>query len=191
MAVMASLKPKEKQFLFTLARQAINQGLEGEFKLPVITDIPYRSLKVDQATFVTLTINSQLRGCIGHLEAIQSLYLDVYENASAAAFKDYRFNPVTRPEFSQLNIEISILSAPVPIKAKTPDEKLKAITPHAHGLILELQGRRSTFLPQVWEDLPIKEEFLAHLSQKALLTSDAWQNPQAKLSTYTVKILRE
>ena len=119
------------------------------------------------ATFITLTHEGRLRGCIGSLSRQRTLAEDVLANAEAAAFRDPRFAPLTAAEWPQTQTEVSLLSGAKPIRFGDEDELLDAITPFEDGLILEAEGRRGTFLPQVWEQIPDKREFLAHLKQKA------------------------
>ena len=124
------------------------------------------------ATFVTLTRNGALRGCIGSLEAARPLGIDVAENALAAAFRDPRFPAVTAAEWSQCRVEVSLLSAPRPIRFADEADLVAQIRPGQDGLILAHQGRRATFLPQVWESLPDTRSFLGELVRKAGLPAD-------------------
>lgn len=124
------------------------------------------------ATFVTLTRNGALRGCIGSLEAARPLGIDVAENALAAAFRDPRFPAVTAAEWSQCRVEVSLLSAPRPIRFADEADLVSQIRPGQDGLILAHQGRRATFLPQVWESLPDTRSFLGELVRKAGLPAD-------------------
>lgn len=124
------------------------------------------------ATFVTLTKNGALRGCIGSLEAARPLGEDVARNAIAAAFHDPRFSAMTAHEWPHCRVEVSLLSTPQPLRFADEDDLLAQIAAGEDGLILEADGRRGTFLPQVWEDLPEKRSFLAHLMRKAGLPDD-------------------
>ena len=124
------------------------------------------------ASFVTLTMQGALRGCIGSLQAAQPIGRDVAANALGAAFRDPRFPPLTREEWRQVSVEVSLLSAPKPIRFADEDELLEQIRPGEDGLILEHAGRRATFLPQVWESLPRKQQFLGELVRKAGLPAD-------------------
>ena len=124
------------------------------------------------ATFITLTKKGSLRGCIGSLAPNRALGEDVIENAQAAAFRDPRFPPVTSAEWPEIQTEVSLLSAARPIRFADEDDLLARIVPGEDGLILEAAGRRGTFLPQVWESLPDKRQFLAQLRLKAGLPAD-------------------
>jgi AmmeMemoRadiSam system protein A len=142
------------------------------------------------ATFVTLTRHGDLRGCIGSLEAHRPLAQDVRENAVAAAFRDPRFRPLTRKEFDAVRVEVSLLSPPESIEAEDEKAALAALRPHVDGVVLAYGHLRSTFLPQVWEQLPDPQEFLAYLKRKAGLPMDFWA-AEVRLSRYTVSKWKE
>jgi AmmeMemoRadiSam system protein A len=144
----------------------------------------------NRASFVTLTQNQQLRGCIGSLTAWRPLWLDVVENARSAAFSDPRFPPVTAREEPSLHLEISLLSPPEAWSG-TWETLLSYLEKNRHGLILTYNGRRATFLPQVWEQIPEPEAFLTALAQKAGLSAQDWKIPQVRFSTYTVASFSE
>jgi len=124
------------------------------------------------ATFVTLTLHGQLRGCIGSLEAHRSLYDDVTRNARAAAFGDPRFPPLTADELPAVRIEVSVLTVPQPLQFSSEADALRRLRPGIDGVIFQYGSRQATFLPQVWEQLPEPHEFMAHLKQKAGLPAD-------------------
>lgn len=142
------------------------------------------------ATFVTLTRQGELRGCIGTLEAHRPLGVDVRENAVAAAFRDPRFMPLSRAEFDGIRVEVSLLSPTEPLTVDDEAAALAALRPHVDGVVFEYGHYRSTFLPQVWEQLPEPAEFLSHLKRKAGLPTDFWAE-QVKLSRYTVSKWKE
>ena len=137
------------------------------------------------ACFVTLTRHEQLRGCIGTLEAHRSLLLDVKANAHAAAFRDPRFSPLTDAELDHTNIEVSLLSAMQTLQFSGERDALAQVRPGVDGVVFEFGRYRSTFLPQVWEQLPDVAAFMAHLKHKAGLPQDFWAE-EVKLSRYTV-----
>jgi len=179
----------QRRYLLGLARESIAKYLEnGEVLEPHTDD---KKLKEHRGVFVTLEKNGQLRGCIGHLEAVQPLYLDVRDNAINAAFEDPRFRPVSEDELEKIEIEISVLSKPENIKAEKPQEYLENIRPGADGIILEYKGRGATYLPQVWEQIPDKEAFLESLCNKAGLPGNAWKEKDVKLSRYRVEAFKE
>lgn len=142
------------------------------------------------ASFVTLTRQGELRGCIGTLEAHRPLGIDVRENAVAAAFRDPRFTPLTRAEFDDVRVEVSVLSPAEALVVASEEHALETLRPHVDGVVFEYGDHRSTFLPQVWEQLPDPAEFLAYLKRKAGLPADFWAE-QVRLSRYTVSKWKE
>ena len=155
--------------LIGMARAAIGAKLIGR-EAPKANGADW--LAQPGATFVTLTREGRLRGCIGSLTPHRPLGEDVIANAEGAAFRDPRFSPMTREEWSDTQTEVSLLSAAKSIRFSDEDDLLARIVPGQDGLILEAGGRRGTFLPQVWESLPDKREFLAQLRLKAGLPAD-------------------
>jgi AmmeMemoRadiSam system protein A len=145
----------------------------------------YPILQEKQATFVTLNKNGNLRGCIGSLIANKSLIDDIISNAKSAAFRDTRFDIVTKDELDDIDIEISILSHPQRLVYDNIDDLKSKIRPYIDGVILQLDSNQSTFLPQVWESLPVFESFFAHLCQKAGCTQDCL-NKNPIIYTYQV-----
>ena len=142
------------------------------------------------ASFVTLTREGELRGCIGSLEAHRPLEIDVRENAVAAAFRDPRFMPLSSAEFDEIRVEVSLLSPTEPLEVEDEAAARAVLRPHVDGVVFEYGHHRSTFLPQVWEQLPDPDEFLAYLKRKAGLPMDFWAE-QVRLSRYTVTKWKE
>lgn len=142
------------------------------------------------ACFVTLLQESQLRGCIGSLEAHRSLHDDVKANAWAAAFADPRFAPLQDDELDAIEIEISLLSATQPLHFHDEAEALTQLQPGIDGVVFEYRHLRSTFLPQVWEQLPDAMEFLSHLKRKCGLPGNFWADG-VRMHRYTVSKFRE
>ena len=153
---------------------------------------PFRAawLQEPGASFVTLTRQGELRGCIGTLEAHRPLGEDVQANAVGAAFHDPRFAPLSRREFDEVRVEVSLLSPPEALAVEDEAAALAALRPHVDGVVLEYGHHRSTFLPQVWEQLPDPDQFLAYLKRKAGLPMDFWAE-QVRLSRYTVSKWKE
>jgi len=172
--------------LLTLARNAIASRL-GQPTQPV-GDSP--ELHAPGATFVTLTQHGQLRGCIGSLEAWRPLGQDVRENALAAAFRDPRFDALGEEELPFTRVEVSLLTPAEPMTFTDEADALAQLRPGIDGVIFSVGNRRSTFLPQVWEQLPTPALFMAHLKQKAGLPADYW-NAGVQLERYTVKKWQE
>ncbi|HEY0665961.1 MAG TPA: AmmeMemoRadiSam system protein A [Gallionella sp.] len=168
--------------LLRLARAAI----AGEFGF--ISDDLLRSRWLEEpgATFVTLTLDDQLHGCIGSLQAYRPLIDDVRENAVAAAFYDPRFPPLSKEEFPRTLIEVSLLSKQESIRFSSEQDALAQLNPGLDGVVLEFGDHRATYLPQVWAQLPDPSAFIAQLKTKAGLPADFW-SPDIRLSHYTVQ----
>ncbi len=183
------LTEAEKQYLLKVARRA----LEDYFGIPARETLPPPSKRLLEpgATFVTLTIDGQLRGCIGALEAYQPLVDDVREHALAAALQDYRFPPLTAEELPRVKIEISRLTKPERLEYHHPLELAKRIRPGIDGVVLQWRGRRATFLPQVWEKIPSPEEFLDHLCMKMMVDPHLWRKTMLDVFTYQVEEFHE
>ncbi len=156
--------------LLTLARNAIAERLSAATAVP----LAHAALEAPGASFVTLTQHGALRGCIGSLEAHRPLIRDVRENALAAAFRDPRFAPLIATELDITRIEISLLTPATALTFQSEADLLAQLRPGIDGLILSYGERRGTFLPQVWESLPERRNFLAQLKRKAGMTSDFW-----------------
>ena len=156
--------------LIALARAAIAQGLGLQADAPAVAVQPW--LTHSGATFVTLMLDGKLRGCIGSLSAVRPLADDAAENARRAAFHDPRFPALTRDEWPRCKVEISLLSAAKPLRFADEADLLAQVRRGEDGLILECDGRRGTFLPQVWEGLPEPRRFLDALKQKAGLPTE-------------------
>ena len=185
------LTEDEKQYLLKLARETISNALNHLPEPVVNLEALSPNLLGQGASFVTLTRHGELRGCIGSLEAHQSLALDVREHAYQAAFEDYRFPPLTRSELPDLSIEISRLTAPAELTYDAPGDLARELTPGVDGVILQDGYRRATFLPQVWDQLPQAETFLAHLCAKMGSPADVWKHKMLKVKTYRVEEFHE
>ncbi len=177
-----------RQRLLDLAKRSIQHGLQTGRPVKIdLADYP-EELTEPRATFVTLQINHQLRGCIGMLEAVRPLAEDIAENAFSAAFKDPRFPPLEARELEALEIHLSILTPAEPVSFSSEQDLLSQLRPGIDGLILQEGHRRGTFLPSVWESLPKPEQFLRHLKQKAGLPPDYWSN-NIKIYRYQAEII--
>lgn len=189
--MLDALALEEKKLLLHLARQSIELAASGQ-PLPRLNLDDYSPrLQAPGASFVTLTAAGELRGCIGTLEAHQPLVQDVCEHAAAAAREDYRFTPVDPNEVAHLKIEISRLSAPQPLDYNSPEDLLEQLRPGVDGVVIRDGLRRATFLPQVWEKLPDKEIFMAHLCQKMGVPLDWWRKNRLKVEVYQVEEFHE
>lgn len=175
------------QVLTAIARAAIYDAFGKPYPKPN-EDLPW--LHEKGASFVTLTQHQQLRGCIGTLEAYRPLLVDVKANAEAAAFRDPRFLPLTEAELAYTKIEISLLSAMQALDFSNEHDALAQLQPGIDGVVFEFERYHSTFLPQVWEQLPDTKAFMAHLKHKAGLPPEFWDE-KVKLYRYTVSKWKE
>ncbi|MBF0214535.1 MAG: AmmeMemoRadiSam system protein B [Magnetococcales bacterium] len=170
-----------------LVREHLASALSGGRGLPASAVIARQeALAKPGACFVTLTAGGALRGCIGSLVAHRALAEDLLENGLSAAIRDPRFPPVGAAELAGLAIEVSLLTAPVPFPYRDEEDLLCRLKRGVHGVILSKQGRRATFLPQVWEQLPDPVDFLGHLCRKAGLDGGCWRHG-AEIQVYTVE----
>ncbi|MFC1523982.1 AmmeMemoRadiSam system protein B [Thermodesulfobacteriota bacterium] len=183
------------QTLVRLARQSISeklgQAIDSNAVDKLRNDLADECFAAKRGTFVTLHIKGQLRGCIGNLSATDSVVQGVKRNAVNAAFNDHRFKPLSPDEFDKIDIEISILSEPAPLAYNGPDDLIAKLRPGIDGVIIKKGFHNATFLPQVWEQLPRTEEFLAHLCRKAGLPTDAWRTAGLEIMTYQVQYFAE
>jgi len=168
--------------LLPIARGAIAAALGHAFK----ADEGVAWLQQRRACFVTLTQDRQLRGCIGTLQPHRTLLEDVKANARAAALRDPRFAPLTAGELNRIKIEVSVLSPLQTLHFSCEADALAQLQPGIDGVMFEFGRYRSTFLPQVWEQLPVAAEFIAELKQKAGLVPDFWAE-EIRISRYTVR----
>lgn len=176
--------------LGTALLQRARNAIAARFGKPSPVAVELPPLAEPGATFVTLTMAGQLRGCIGSLDAWRPLAEDVQANAVAAAFRDPRFAPLSADELGKIRVEVSLLSKPVALQFTDEIDALRQLRPGVDGVILVAGDRRSTFLPQVWEQLPEPRQFLAHLKQKAGLPADWWAD-SAQLYRYEVQKWKE
>jgi uncharacterized protein len=181
----------ERGILLRLAREAIASAVRKE-KLPLLDlqSLPL-TLRENGASFVTLTLRNDLRGCIGALEAYQPLAEDVREHAIAAALDDPRFPPVSKSELDRIRIEVSRLTAPQELDYTSGEDLLKKLRPHVDGVILKHGPRRATFLPQVWEKIPDPAEFLDQLCYKMGARPNLWQDTKLQVYLYQVEEFHE
>lgn len=185
------LNEEDRRYLLSLARRSITDVLEGRELPKVDLNTVSEDLRRPGASFVTLTIGGELRGCIGSIEPCRPLVLDVRDNAIAAAFHDPRFPPLSRRELEQVHIEISVLTLPKALEYEGPAALLEKLQPGVDGVIIERGWCRATFLPQVWEKLPDPREFLTHLCLKAGLPPDDYRRPGLRVYTYQVEKFEE
>jgi AmmeMemoRadiSam system protein A len=172
--------------LTEIARKTLEEYFNGKKFIP--DEKTKEIYNGKRACFVTLTLNGALRGCIGSLYPQKELWKDVQENTIHAAIHDFRFSKLTEEELPNVKIEVSILSLPKKINAVNEKDLLMRID-RRRGLILKKGTASATFLPQVWEQIPDKINFLEQLSMKAGLNKDAWKS--SELWYYTVNVDKE
>ena len=185
-----TLSPQDREALLKLARSAIKARL---MKGPKV-DRPGQVsplLNESRGCFVTLHKHGQLRGCIGTIEPIRPLLECVEKNAQSAAFDDQRFPTLSADELKEIDIEISVLSVPEALSFNDGQDLKRKLKPNVHGVILSRGMHRSTFLPQVWKQLPDKEQFLEHLCLKGGMSPKAWQDPETKVEAYQAEVFGE
>jgi AmmeMemoRadiSam system protein A len=181
----------ERRFLLELARKTVREVV-ATGQLPVVAvDSLAPKFTTPKGCFVTLTERGALRGCIGHIVAQEPLIRAVVDNARNAALRDPRFPSVTADEVAQLEIEISVLTEPLPLFFSSPKDLLQKLQPGKDGVVLQIGGRSATYLPQVWEQIPDKVEFLNSLAEKAGCEASDWRGPGVSVSIYHVESFKE
>jgi hypothetical protein len=181
-----SLTQDEKRELLKLARSTIEEYLEkSDFSDtdPALLE-KHSILQIPRGVFVTLKKDGQLRGCIGDIISPNPLHEGVQFCAIRSAFKDSRFSPVTLDELDNVIISISVLEFPSQVKVNNPLEYPSMLRPGKDGIIMVHKGKRSTYLPQVWDDIPNPIEFLSRLCLKQGSPANCWQDSQTILYRY-------
>ncbi|MEY4384734.1 MAG: hypothetical protein RLY20_17 [Verrucomicrobiota bacterium] len=187
----ARLNSTERTLLLGIARQAIAEHVRSG-QLPEVDEarLPGALLEA-RACFVTLHKHNQLRGCIGNLAACEPLFRAVINHALGSAFRDSRFSPVTAAEVSELEMEVSVLTEPMPLAFASVEALLAQLRPDVDGVVLKVEGKAATFLPQVWEMIPEPADFMDQLALKAGLSRTAWRSSDARVLTYQVESFAE
>ena len=183
----------EKIFLINLARASIYCYLEDRSVPDIDKDnLPEKFFK-KRGCFVTLTTRGdRLRGCIGNILPREQLLSGIINRAVDAAVHDPRFMPVKYDDLRNIKVEISILTKPVDLVFTSPDDLLSKLNPGKDGVVLQTPYGSSTFLPQVWDQLPDKEQFLNHLSAKHGAPMDIWKtSSNIKVSIYHAIVFHE
>ena len=195
---MAYIKAEPEEFsknqgdtLLRLARETIAQKMGLKRDNTVFKDLDTACFEKEQATFVTLYLKGRLRGCIGSLEPRESIWESVKHNAVNAAFRDPRFPVLTREEFKNIKIEVSILTPPAILEYSDHKDLIAKLEPGLDGVIIKKGWASATYLPQVWEQLSDTESFLSHLCQKAGLSSKEWKKGSLQVKTYRVQYFEE
>lgn len=184
---------EDGQVLLKMARDCIAEKFKKKSldAYPSSQGISQEILRQKRGVFVSLHKKGKLRGCIGNIEPVKTLGAGVKENAVYAAFKDSRFSPLTLDELAVVDIEISILTKPEKMDYTDTRDLISNLIPHTHGVILEKNHHKATFLPQVWDQLPEPQTFLTHLCIKAGLAGDEWEKGGLIIHTYQVQSFGE
>jgi hypothetical protein len=176
----------EGDALVDLARRTLQAEIADKSPLPTGEDLCARwpRLLLPRSAFVTLRKGRDLRGCIGTIEPRRPLWEEVVQNAVAAAKSDYRFEPVGPDELPSIALSVTVLGLPQPLGPLAPDALREHLGKTKPGVVLEFRGRRSTFLPQVWDSLPDPGDFLVQLCRKQGWPGDTWKDPEMRVQTY-------
>ena len=180
--------------LISIARRTIGARLgilADPEKVVPDNDLADPAFREKRGTFVTLKIKGQLRGCMGCLTPSETILEGIQRNALNAAFNDPRFPKLIPAELAQADIDISILTTPLNLAYAGGEQLRRKLRPGIDGVIISKGMARATFLPQVWDQLPNPEDFLAHLCRKAGLSPDEWQHGQLEVSIYQVQYFNE
>ncbi|MGB7903414.1 MAG: AmmeMemoRadiSam system protein A [Steroidobacteraceae bacterium] len=169
-----NLEPAARQVVLQTAATSIQAKLGLVEAAPPEATGRRGVLGEPRASFVTLTIDGELRGCCGTLEPVRPLLLDVWSNAQASAFRDPRFPPLTAREWRCTSLEVSLLTPCERMAVSTEQQLLLELVPGRDGLVFEWRGLRATFLPKVWEHVAGPRDFLHRLKEKAGLRADFW-----------------
>ncbi|MBW1696216.1 MAG: AmmeMemoRadiSam system protein A [Deltaproteobacteria bacterium] len=187
---MSELTDHDRRALLVLARSTIESNLIKDRRVIRPANMT-PALTEKRGCFVTLHKRGNLRGCIGTIEPKTSLVASVEENAVNAAFSDPRFPPLAEDELPDIEIEISVLTVPKTLEYSSPEELKQKLKPHIHGVILSRGWQRSTFLPQVWKQLPETEDFLKNLCQKAGMERNCWKDKNTMVKVYEAEYFSE
>ena len=181
------MTPEINKFIISFVKKTISEFVTKNVTIELPKKYP-DALNEKHGIFVTLTENNELRGCIGFIGTKRKI-IENLRDAAIEACLDSRFLPVCAKELPHIDFEVSVLAEPALIKAKNPEELLNKIKPKKDGLIIEYMGCSGLFLPQVWMDIPEKEEFLRHLCLKAGIPIDAWKKG-AVLYKFSAEIIK-
>ena len=189
-----NITEEQGQRLVNLARRTIAARLGTLDEINKVVpdhDLADPAFQEKRGTFVTLKTKGQLRGCMGCLTPSETILQGIQRNAINAAFNDPRFPALTSIELDQAEIDISILTTPQELEYSGGNDLLEKLRPNIDGVIINKGLARSTFLPQVWDQLPKPEDFLAHLCKKAGLSPDEWTKGELGVSIYQVQYFHE
>jgi len=187
---MSTLTDEDRNTLLKLARSVITAEIikDSSADRPEVIS---PAMKEKRGCFVTLHKKGILRGCIGTIEPVKSLISGVEDNALNAAFRDPRFPPAKADELTDIDIEISVLTVPRILEWENGEDLKRKLKPGVHGVILSQGWHSSTFLPQVWEQLPDTQLFLEHLCQKGGMKKTCWMDKETVVKVYEAEYFSE
>ncbi len=188
-----NISKDEGGLLLKLARESIQQEFDkhdDDFS-SIIPEACQSVFKQNRGVFVSLHQNGELKGCIGTIEPVKSIFEGVIDNAKHAAFHDTRFKSLSFNELKDTKIEVSILTRPEKVEYKDGVDLIRKIRPGLDGVIIKKGSYSATFLPQVWKQLKKPESFLRQLCLKAGLPPDEWKTGSLVVSTYQVQLFEE
>jgi AmmeMemoRadiSam system protein A len=180
--------PEQENRLLEIARKSIEHGFARRRPLAVEPADCEGALGERLGSFVTLTQQGELRGCVGTIQSEAPLAENVATAAFNAAFNDRRFAQLMTHELVQTQIEISVISPPEPFPVADEAELIATLVPHEYGLILAERQRQAVFLPQVWEKVTDPAEFVRALKQKAGLGPDYWSDTMRCFRIHTKSV---
>ncbi len=188
-----ALSKKDGQILLKLAREKILMEFGGDDQklFSLETSASPVILKENRGVFVSLHKKGELRGCIGNIEPVKTVWEGVMDNARHAAFHDSRFKPMSVDELKDTIIEVSILTPPEEVAYKDSDDLISKLKPGIDGVIIKKNYQSATFLPQVWEQLKSPDIFLRQLCMKAGFSPDEWESGNLIVSKYQVQVFEE
>lgn len=183
----------EQKTILDFTRHIVTQAATTGKQLKINPKLleTYPIFNIPRASFVTLKKNGALRGCIGNLYPRGSLHEAVSFGAYNATLKDHRFKPVTPNELKDIKASVSILDYPQRVFVNDTKEYLKRLTPLKDGVIIKHKGKSSTYLPQVWEDIPDPKQFLSSLCQKQGAPAGCWMDKETRLYKYEAYVFGE
>ena len=192
---LPALTARQGAALVALVRQTLATRLKHRLSDSDREDLHKRlqdsAFQVHCGAFVTLKISGKLRGCIGSLTGREPLIDCVRKHAINAALRDPRFKPLSRHELERVSVSVSVLTVPQPMEYVDAEDLLAKLRPGVDGVTIRKQSASATFLPQVWEQLPVKENFLAQLCLKAGLPAGEWRKAQLEVETYQAQYFGE
>jgi len=182
---LGGLTDADTELLFSIAREALRRSTIGgdHSWVPDLDRLPV-ALHRPAATFVTLHIDGELRGCVGSVEARLPLAWDVAKNAVAAGHHDPRFRPLAPHELDRLEVEVSILSPLRELPYSSFEDLIDKVRPGVDGVMVERGYQRGLLLPQVWESLPDRRRFLEHVAMKAGAGLEIYGDPSTKVYVF-------